>query len=79
MAPYSPILLGVITEAVSEAKHCSYASENVILFSTEANVLHLKISSNQLASVKSNINIKTQILFENTIVNCDLSCGIDKS
>ena len=51
-APYSPILLGVIKEAVSEAKLWIAASLKLVFLQNEASFCHFKISKNQLKNDK---------------------------
>ena len=68
-APYSPILFGVIIDAVNDAKHCSKASKKVIFFSIEANVFHFTIFNSQFASVNKSTKISSQPLLKNKIEN----------
>lgn len=60
-APYSPILFGVIKDAVKDAKLCFAASEKEIFCACWTNNCHFLISEIQLKKVKIN---KKSIFFD---------------
>ncbi|GAB7258208.1 hypothetical protein OBPA_26750 [Polaribacter sp. OB-PA-B3] len=61
-APYSPILFGVINDAVSDAKDCFAAVIRLMFFNSLTSVFHFNISNNQFMNVS--MSRKLQFLNE---------------